>query len=401
MSIQNEITERIGVHRFALTILEKFNWLEREQPIADHGIDLQVEIVEDGKPTGMLYAIQIKSGKSYFKEITDKSIVFRGETKHLSYWLDYSLPVILVLYNPNNDSLYWSFVTEKNTQKTKEAWKIEIPKSNILSKESKDEIKSYYIDTNIFTLLKTEDTSHALSRRISVKLLHKKDISNFAIKKTVPQIVEKLKSSDYFRSEIVYKHHKNKLADSIWVFTYKTLEQFKHGLPHCTAVWNDSRSTSPTLLTNYDERIDNNIYIKWGNNLIPDEFIENNKMTKGEYLEIIDNFAKEAEKENQRIHKLFLEYKESNIVKMKKEILKNEENFNQLLSEDYNQMYPPNECRDLDLEIQNLNNSIDNIFIVVKDSKRENENLISCINLYLKNCADALEAIKYERKKAV
>ncbi|MFH1829503.1 MAG: DUF4365 domain-containing protein [Pseudomonadota bacterium] len=67
MSIQGQITERIGVHKFALTILEKFNWLEREQPIADYGIDLHVEIVEDGKPTGMLYAIQIKSGKSYLK----------------------------------------------------------------------------------------------------------------------------------------------------------------------------------------------------------------------------------------------------------------------------------------------------------------------------------------------
>ncbi len=401
MSIQDQITERTGVHKFALTILEKFNWLEREQPIADHGIDLHVEIVENGKPTGMLYAIQIKSGKSYFQEFTEQTIVFRGENKHLTYWLDYSLPVILVLYNPENDNLYWSFITEQNTQKTTKAWKIEIPKTSILSKESKDEIKSYYIDPTIFTLLKTEDTSYALSRRISVKLLHKKDTSNFAIKQTIPHIVEKLKSSDYFRSEIVYKHHKNKLADSIWVFTYKTLEQFKHGLPHCTAVWNDPNSANPTLLTSYDERIDNDIYIKWGSDTIPDEFIENNKMTKGEYLKVIDNFIKEAKIENQRIHKLFLKYKESNIEKMKIEILQNEESFNQLLSEDYNQTYPPNECKDLDQEIQNLSISIDNIFIVTKDPKRDNENIISCINMYLKNSLEILEAIKYERKKAV
>ena len=375
MSIQDEITERIGVHKIALTILKEFNWLAREQPISDYGIDLHAEIVEDGKPTGMLYAIQIKSGKSYFEESTEKAIVFRGEKRHLSYWLDYSIPVILVLYNPEDDDLYWSFVTKQNTQETKKAWKIEIPKTNILSKHSKDELKSYYINTNIFTLLKTEDTSHALSRRISVKLLHKKDTSNYTIKQTIPHIIEKLKSSDYFRNEIVFKNHKNKLADSIWVFTYKTLEQSNYGLPHCTAVWNNSESTSPTLLTSYDECVDNDIHIKWGADTIPDAFIENNEMPKGEYLKIADNFIKEAKKEHERINELFSKYKESDIEKMKIEILQNEEVFNQLLSEDYNQTFPPNECKDLDQEIQNISTSIGNIFIILKDLKPMKEKI--------------------------
>lgn len=308
MSIQDEITERIGVHKFALTILQDFNWIEREQPISDHGIDFQVEIVDDGCPTGMLYAIQVKSGKSYFNESTEKIIVFRGEKKHLCYWIDYSLPVVLVLFNPEDDNLYWNFVNNENTIETDKAWKIEIPKTNILSKESKQEIESYYINTNDFTLLKTEDTSHALSRRISVKLLHKKDISNYTIKHTIPHFIDKLKSSDYFRYEIVSENHKNKLADSIWVYTYKTLDQFNHGLPHCTAVWNEPNSKSPTTLSNFDECVDNDIQIKWGNDIIPDTFVENNQMSKGRYLNIIDNFISGAKKEVKRFEKLFLNY---------------------------------------------------------------------------------------------
>jgi len=401
MSVQDEITERIGVHKFALTILQDFNWFEREQPISDHGIDFQIEIVDDDLPTGMLYAVQLKSGRSYFNESTEDAIVFRGEKRHLTYWTDYSLPVILVLYNPEEDNLYWTFVNQENTIETDKAWKIEIPKSNILSRESKQEIEKYYINTNDFTLLKTEDTSHALSRRISVKLLHKKDISNYTIKNTIPHLIEKLKSSDYFRNEIVSENHKNKLADSIWVYTYKTIEQFHRGLPHCIAVWNDPKSESPTKLSNHDECIDNSIQIKWGNDIIPDAFIENNEIPKGKYLNIIDKFVSEAKNEIQRIEELFLKYGETNIEVMKTEIVQNVEYFNQLLPEDYHNSYPPNECSDLDQEIQNISASIDNIYIVIKDKSRDDNNIIQCIKMYLKTCKENLEAIKYERRKAV
>ncbi|MBW2644120.1 MAG: DUF4365 domain-containing protein [Deltaproteobacteria bacterium] len=401
MSLQDEITERIGVHKFALTILQDFNWFEREQSISDHGIDFQIEIVDDDFPTGMLYAVQLKSGRSYFNESTEDAIVFRGKKRHLTYWTDYSLPVILVLYNPEEDNLYWTFVNQENTIETDKAWKIEIPKSNILSRESKQEIEKYYINTNDFTLLKTEDTSHALSRRISVKLLHKKDISNYTIKNTIPHLIEKLKSSDYFRNEIVSENHKNKLADSIWVYTYKTIEQFHRGLPHCIAVWNDPKSESPTKLSTHDECIDNSIQIKWGNDIIPDAFIENNEMSKGKYLNIIDNYVSEAKIEIQRIEELFLKYGETNIEVMKTDIVQNDEYFNQLLPEDYHNSYPPNECSDLDQEIQNISASIDNIYIVIKDKSRDNNNIIQCIKMYLKTCKENLEAIKYERRKAV
>jgi hypothetical protein len=243
--------------------------------------------------------------------------------------------------------------------------------------------------------------AHNKSRRISVKLLHKKDISNYTIKNTIPHFIEKLKSSDYFRNKIVSENHKNKLADSIWVYTYKTIEQFHRGLPHCIAVWNDPKSESPTELPNHDECIDNYIQIKWGNDIIPDAFIENNEMSKGKYLNIIDNFVSGAKNEIQRIEELFLKYRETNIEVMKTEIIQNDVYFKALLPEDYHNSYPPNECSDLDQEIQNISASIDNIYIVIKDKSRDDNNIIQCINMYLKTCKENLEAIKYERRKAV
>ncbi len=102
-----DITNRIGVQKVGLTFLQEFKWIEREQTISDYGIDMQIEIVNDEIPTGQLIAIQIKSGESYFKETTEDSIIYRGEKTHLNYWQFHSIPVLIVLYNPNEDKIYW------------------------------------------------------------------------------------------------------------------------------------------------------------------------------------------------------------------------------------------------------------------------------------------------------
>ena len=83
-------TERIGVYSIAKIFANDFEWVFREQPINDFGIDAIVETTEKVNlikkhinPTGKLIGIQIKSGKSYFKESNSIGIVLRGEKKTL------------------------------------------------------------------------------------------------------------------------------------------------------------------------------------------------------------------------------------------------------------------------------------------------------------------------------
>lgn len=123
--------ERIGVVT-AEKIINQMGLIFREQPTDDYGIDAQIETIEDGYATGKLIAVQIKAGKSFFREITSDSIIYRGERKHYDYWLNHSLPVIIVLYNPTNDKCYWNVVNSNTATLTKEKWKIEIPLSNLL-----------------------------------------------------------------------------------------------------------------------------------------------------------------------------------------------------------------------------------------------------------------------------
>ncbi|BCG65208.1 MAG: hypothetical protein methR_P3033 [Methyloprofundus sp.] len=140
--------DRIGVNKVD-SYFSLHGWLFREQPIHDYGIDAQVEIVKEGKPTGDLIAIQIKSGVSYFSECKENCIVFRTDDKHIEYWFKHSLPVIIILYNPDYDICYWEIISEETVNSSGKNWKIEIPKNKKLTKESLNEFCGNYSETLI------------------------------------------------------------------------------------------------------------------------------------------------------------------------------------------------------------------------------------------------------------
>lgn len=127
-------TERIGVNKVEQIFLELFNWIFREQPIVDMGIDAQVEFVDDN-PTGKLIALQIKTGSSHFYQ-KENSYTYYIKEAHYQYWTHHSLPVIIIAHLPEENLTVWEYVSNKNIDKTSEGWKIEIPKKNNLEDES-------------------------------------------------------------------------------------------------------------------------------------------------------------------------------------------------------------------------------------------------------------------------
>ena len=52
--------------------------------------------------------------------------------KHLDYWLNHSLPVIIILYSPEQDKCIWVSINKQTVIKTEKGWKINIPCSNDL-----------------------------------------------------------------------------------------------------------------------------------------------------------------------------------------------------------------------------------------------------------------------------
>lgn len=126
----------------ALTVAEllvqKLGWIFRRQPESDFGIDAQIEIVAEKKPTGRLIAAQIKGGPSYFKSTTEDGYVFYIDSDHFEYWVNFSLPVVIVLVDVASEKAYWQLVSEETVVKTEKGWKIVVPFGNLIEASATD-----------------------------------------------------------------------------------------------------------------------------------------------------------------------------------------------------------------------------------------------------------------------
>lgn len=112
-------TERVGVHHCG-KIAASHNWIFREQPVDDIGIDAHMEFTEKSGRSKQLLALQIKSGTSWFEEKKENYIIFRDiNERQYNYWTTNSLPCIVVLYNPSDDMCIWQKLTYDTIEKTK------------------------------------------------------------------------------------------------------------------------------------------------------------------------------------------------------------------------------------------------------------------------------------------
>ena len=76
-------------------------WISRPLDKDDVGIDMLLERTEAGRPMGDLVALQVKSGPSYWSKKRSRCRVpLKRKTKDwASYWQQYCVPVVLVVYD--------------------------------------------------------------------------------------------------------------------------------------------------------------------------------------------------------------------------------------------------------------------------------------------------------------
>jgi hypothetical protein len=127
---RQHLTERRGVALVQMTVADQLRWLFREQTVSDLGVDAQIEALRDGKSSGCLIALQIKSGDSYFRGDTVEGIVYRDDRRHLEYWLSHSLPVVLVLCRPDTGEAYWQHINSETAVRTSFGCKVFVPRAN-------------------------------------------------------------------------------------------------------------------------------------------------------------------------------------------------------------------------------------------------------------------------------
>ena len=84
------------------------SWILRNMN-PDIYIDYEIELRENKKPTGKVFAVQLKG--TTIPKYSDLSISFRIEAKYLKYYLyKVTLPVFIVLVDVRDKKGYWIFI---------------------------------------------------------------------------------------------------------------------------------------------------------------------------------------------------------------------------------------------------------------------------------------------------
>jgi Domain of unknown function (DUF4365) len=131
-------TGRVGFALVQLAVVEQLRWLFRGQPQDDYGIDAQMEIVEDGNVVPRLLALQIKGGPYWFKERGPGGWWYRPKAAHVQYWTNHSLPVVVVLVNPESKQSYWQIVSATTLERTAHGgWKLLVPERQVLDERAR------------------------------------------------------------------------------------------------------------------------------------------------------------------------------------------------------------------------------------------------------------------------
>ena len=122
-------------------------WSFRNQPDDDFGVDCHAEAPGADYASGRLVGLQVKTGKAkYFKDrAKDGSGWYYGPDskpgkpdKHLRYWLEHDLPVVVVLVDETTRDMYWVEVTLDRVAFTGRSWKILVPATQRLDANARE-----------------------------------------------------------------------------------------------------------------------------------------------------------------------------------------------------------------------------------------------------------------------
>ena len=139
---KKDINGDAGEHLVASRIIYYYGFPCRLQNI-DIGIDAEIEITDNNlRSTGNILKAQIKSTES------DKMAVYiKG--KHIKYWNDLNIPVIVLLVHLKTDKIFWHCVDNISQYSLHESgYKIEFDPINELNMSSKER----FVEISLFPL---------------------------------------------------------------------------------------------------------------------------------------------------------------------------------------------------------------------------------------------------------
>jgi hypothetical protein len=263
---ESDRTERIGVG-IAMSAFESQGFAFREQSESDYGIDAHSELIDSEQPTGRLFAMQLKSGPSYLSETCPDGYVFRTDKKHVEYWQNHSLPVLICLCDIDSKTIYWQVVNPNTATSTGKGYKFIVPASQQIDAASVAVLRDFLspvVATDRYTLFKTDDTSHGAAKRYSFDVVLNATMSKAEVAAIVRQVTNEGQKRRYHRNHMVEGQWGDSDAHVVWTFIYPSAEDQTRRNHICRSIWmNDTLDPKFRPMGFEGENVGDNIIVDW------------------------------------------------------------------------------------------------------------------------------------------
>lgn len=405
--LKSAMTDRIGIATVESKFLEA-GYMFRPVNIIDCGIDAQIEVLEEENATGKLISLQIKSGPSYLQEETSDSYVFRGDNEHLKYWLNNSLPVLIILCNTKTKECFWQAITPSNVIYTEKAWKCFVPKNQRINPGMQTDLRRLVGKLKVskdYTIISTEDTSHATAKRYSLKLALNREHTQAEIIDLIKVATKENINCEYHRSEKIKSYWRDHSAHVVWLFIYPTMEDAQNENWLCSTEWISSElSAESRPLSIEGEEIASNLKVRWNYNYLKMSRLYTDHTTdKENYINHSVNLVNSTRAIITEVENLFTRYQNGIIgyEAWSKNMTSLAEKISTVQEKRRNLSLPPFECKDLSSRFRSIIDYADNIFIPFRDTSKNLEERYLKYNVtsQLNYCKNTIPEFEFELKK--
>ena len=386
---------RIGVHAVGEQFI-RLGYVFREQQTDDYGIDAHIEIVAGGLVTGKLIALQIKTGSSWFQESTKNGYVFRGDNEHLKYWMEHSLPVLIILHNDETHISYWQAIKTENIIQTGKKWKIIVPETQKINPGMDVDLRRLVdkLPTHkSYTISQIDDLSHGLAKRYLLRVILNKEHTQSEIISLIKKLTIETVNCEYHRNGFTRNHWRNKPAHVVWLHIYPSVEDERNHNMICQTEWfSESIPPEAKPISIGGEEISEKIRVKWNDSYLKwSAFNEKNTIDKETFvqttLSIADGICKLLSVAELSLSKY--DKKEYNFEKLSNVLRRDYEQATTLYSEGTHVGISPYECKNVSQKFQSMIASAHNVYIffggIGLDNDRTEENIIWNIRIQLKS----------------